>query len=333
MPNQIGKNRWLFLRYVIGIGLIFLLLLKVKPREIGAELKGFNFWYILPLLILTFVLTAISCWKWKILLKARGISVGFWKLMSMYVMGYFFNTFMPSNVGGDVIRGYIFGKEIESAVESYASVFLERFTGLSALVFVSFVAFLIKIKFVLSVPLLAISMSIVYAGYIFLLLLILNDAVRNLFAKIFHIKRLSTAIEKLGKFHEAIISFKTKRNIIIQALVISFAFHTLTSVNAYIACLSLGIQINFIPVMLVIPIILLVSMLPITPWALGLWEWAFQIFYTQLGAAPEQGTAVAVLLRAKNLAAAFLGGILFLFWKKAEQLPAEKSGEYARKTL
>ena len=47
---------------------------------------------------------ALSAWRWRRLLDAQGFPVPLRRLTSSYLVASFFNNFLPSNIGGDVIR-------------------------------------------------------------------------------------------------------------------------------------------------------------------------------------------------------------------------------------
>ena len=60
------------------------------------------------------------------------------------------------------------------------------------------------------------------------------------------------------------------------------------------------------------PLIPLISLLPVTANGLGIAEGAFVLFYTQMGVAPDQAFAAALLRRLLTIATAVPGGLLWL---------------------
>ena len=90
---------------------------------------------VLVLFVVGLVMNWISCLKWMVFLKERGTSVSLFRLLNLYFIGKFFNNFMPSMVGGDLMRTYLLGRtQDEFQSQSFASVFMERLTGLIALI-------------------------------------------------------------------------------------------------------------------------------------------------------------------------------------------------------
>ena len=84
-----------------------------------------------------YILVALSmplrAWRWWELLKGVGISqIRFRELVQLYFVGSFFNAFLPSGFGGDVVRVVEVSQEIPADVAT-GTVFLDRFTGLLVL--------------------------------------------------------------------------------------------------------------------------------------------------------------------------------------------------------
>ena len=52
----------------------------------------------------TALILAISTWRWRVLLQAQGYRAPLRHLSGSYLVATFFNNFLPSNIGGDVIR-------------------------------------------------------------------------------------------------------------------------------------------------------------------------------------------------------------------------------------
>ena len=68
----------------------------------------------------------VSALKWGILLRAQNNRVGFGSLFRIYLIGLFFNNFLPSSIGGDGIRIVLAGKYCDRTASATASVVMER---------------------------------------------------------------------------------------------------------------------------------------------------------------------------------------------------------------
>ena len=77
----------------------------------------------------------LSSLKWRILLLSDQINIPLSKLVVSYVIGSFFNVFLPSTIGGDSYRIYDIMRQSGQGVRTAASVFADRLSGFIALTF------------------------------------------------------------------------------------------------------------------------------------------------------------------------------------------------------
>jgi uncharacterized membrane protein YbhN (UPF0104 family) len=159
--------------------------------------------------------------------------------------------------------------------------------------------------------------SIMGAGCLALVVAVWKQASALWFLKPFeksrHVARLSP---KFKQFHDYVSHFKDKPALVGKAMAYSFAFHFLAGVNVYLACRVLNVPLSLYGAVVLTPIVLLASSVPLTVNGLGGWEWAFSVHLAQAGLPMDQCLAVALRLRAKNLVFSLVGGVLFLFERK-----------------
>lgn len=141
----------LLIRTVISVSLIayFLNSLAQDESGLGAALSRFvwafkstSWQWLLPALFLHLVGFSLTSLRWKILLTAQGVHISFPRLFKSYFMASFFNTFLPSTIGGDVVRAYDSSKMTGKSPEAMMVIIIERLTGLMALVIIAGLAFL-----------------------------------------------------------------------------------------------------------------------------------------------------------------------------------------------
>lgn len=305
------------LKFLFGISLLLgLFIWKDNGRKILHLFLNFQYQYLVMLFCMGTILIWVSCLKWNLVLKEHSINISILRLMGLYCIGQYFNNFLPSMIGGDVARSYLLGRQIKSQSRSLASVFLERFTGLVALVLFAIAFSLINFDLLLQ-PIIAFSLGfVIIAAAIFIILLFFAakpiDALSN------RLKGKSIATKlflKLNHVFGEITFFKTRYKLLSKLMSYSLIFHFLTSVNVYFVCLSINFRPSFLDIAVLTPIILLITSIPISPNNLGLWEWAFGFFLVEAGAALPEGIAVALTLRAIGLVQSIIGGVLLLFEK------------------
>ena len=322
------KTHWLHLgKLGLGLGLIVLLL--VQGTMFQDTLTVFEELSLTGLLIVLFmpvILVWTSCLKWQLLLTYRGIHVRMGLLMRYYTVGFFFNNFFPSSIGGDVARSYMVGTRIGSQTEAFAAVLLERLTGLFALVLLGVVGFLATPQ-IQDNAIISGSIAVLAAGCLVLIALLWwpKTQIAPLINALSGLPVIGKVMTKIFGVREALQGFWAKPKTVFLTFAYSFLYHALAVINFYIAAWALGIEINIIGLAAVGPIILVITALPTTPGGLGVWEWACTVLIPTLGPSLEQGLAIALLLRGQLLVASLLGGGLYLFDRRrdAPQKPLE----------
>jgi len=294
-----------FLFYFVGTEELFSVLLKIQ------------FQYLLYLAGIAVVLIWISCVKWRLFIDSSGHTTSILYLMKLYTIGYFFNNFAPGSIAGDVLRSMHLGDKLSSKRDAFISTFLERFTGLVAMA-------LLGLLFVFAGTEVTkgLELSIILVGLLTAILSImlfskkaLNQTflVVEFFLTKFGFSHLGIKIQTIfRRLDEGMVFARTNWILMAKAICLSFVYHILTVINTYCACYAIGwTSVELTGLFIVVPLVLIVSMAPITPGGLGIQEGAFLFLLQRIGATNAQGLAVGLLLRAKLFVVAIVGSLLW----------------------
>lgn len=305
------------LRVALAVGILAVLLWFVGLQDLISVFEEVDLWYLFLLLALSVVMIWASCLKWRLFIRASGAEVSLGHLMRLYTIGYFFNTFTPSYVGGDLARSYHLGAHISNQRDAFVATFLERFTGLLAMSFlgVCFVFIGAEVAAGLSTAILLVGAAslllalVCFSEKVGNFLFAFTDSVLNKFSSLPLVPQMRQGFEKLN------VGLRAARGnvpLLFHALLLSLFFHCLTVLNTYLAARAIGWeQPNLAGLFVAVPLVLLVSMLPLTPSGLGVQEGAFLFLLKRVGATETQGLAVGLLLRAKTLLLALVGALLW----------------------
>jgi uncharacterized protein (TIRG00374 family) len=231
------------------------------------------------------------------------------------LIGYFFNNFLPTNVGGDVARSFILGKQIANNPDSFGSVFLERFTGLFGLVVLAIFAFLFNLR-IIQKPTIGLFLIFFLTISLLIILLLFTERSHNLTRKILRLTPFRIIKKQAYEFLNVIYYFRNQPIVLSKTMAISFLFHIMAIVNTLVICLALEIHVAVLDLAVVIPLILLISMIPISLNSIGIFEGSFVYFFSLIGIPASAALSVALVLRAKNLFIAMVGGAVFGIWNK-----------------
>jgi len=138
MTDWLSDNRRFLLRFVgtlLAIGLIVLLLRGQGWTEIVGAFKQISFLQILLAFVLILLSRFCVVLRWYILLRAGNVKISFSDALALTFTGLFSSNFLPTTIGGDVVRlagamqmGY------DRAV-SLASLVADRLIGALAMIF------------------------------------------------------------------------------------------------------------------------------------------------------------------------------------------------------
>ena len=306
------------LRILFSLSLLALLLWLARENfaKIRQLLSSLNL-SVFTLAFLLFIVSIIfMAWRLKIALAAKVHHFSIGNLFSLTLIGYFFTNFMPTSVGGDLVKGYYISRRIKNKVSAYTSVFVDRLTGMFSLILIAGIALSIMRKDI-EHKFIFWALGLLFLLCIVFILLLINKKLLKKVGSSLGFLRLLRALKLDSLAQKAYTSVNTYRNHkkkILQMLIFSIAAQFIAFSAVYILSNSLSVYIPFGKILLVMPIIAALCMLPLTLNGLGLREWAFVFFFS-----PNVGEAAALsfslLYLAMFLSASLIGGVIYLFWR------------------
>jgi hypothetical protein len=90
----------------IGVSaiLLYVLFSRIDTAELWAQVRNASIGWIVTALAVYFLMILVATWRWRVLLRRQHVSMPFGRLLNSYLAATFANNFLPSNIGGDVIR-------------------------------------------------------------------------------------------------------------------------------------------------------------------------------------------------------------------------------------
>ncbi|MBI3972213.1 MAG: flippase-like domain-containing protein [Chloroflexi bacterium] len=275
-----------------GAGSVWQMLLAASPAWLAAGAG---------LVILALV---VSAWKWQLLLQAHGLNVPGRRLFTSYLIGLFFNNFLPSNIGGDVVRVHDVAKYTGRGTAAAASVIGERLLAGLALAITAAVALVVSAGASSQV---GSSVGIVLAVFVALIGLIASARVRAALGRLVPRARDSVFARVAGQMGEAF----GDRSAVGKVMVLSFAFHAVVVLLGWATFAAIGAPVSLGACFLYIPIISAIQLIPVSLNGLGVREGAYVFFFGSAGLAASQAVAASLLFGILVTAVSLAGGVLF----------------------
>ncbi len=289
-------------------------------KNLMVSLRGVDSLYFCLSLLSGIVLTTVSSWKWQTLLKSKGVDVHLARLVSFYFIGRFFNLFLPTSMGGDVVRVWEVGRHSGDKYEALASVFVERLTGMVTLALVAIVAVFFGLHRY-DLPILTASLLFIAFLIFVVLWLILDTRILPLFSRLIgdRFGFTTTLFAKLSRIQLAIREYKDNPVVLLRVFGISCLFYFLAVVNVWVSARAFNQQVTFSSMLLAVPAIMLIMNLPVSIGGLGLMEAGYALLFPLFGYSPALALSTALLMRFKTLVNGGIGGVLHLSRLRGEK--------------
>lgn len=278
-----------------------------KYGQILNALKGANM-RVFSLAMAAFIIAvSLASLRLKLIIDVQDdISATFPEAFSLTFIGYFFNNFLPTSIGGDVVKAYYLSKKTTGKASSFTSVFVDRAIGLVTMVFMAFVA-LIFARGIIVDDAVRYMIYAIMAISLFGILFILNkNLAKKLFGPMFFLKPVE---EKLKNIYNAAHMYKHHKILLVQSLVISVLSQIFFFISIGVLALSIGSRISVTDILLRMPVVSILSMLPSIN-GLGLREGATVLFFGPL-IGSENAFAVSILWLLVLFIASIMGGLIY----------------------
>ncbi|VAW35988.1 hypothetical protein MNBD_DELTA02-306 [hydrothermal vent metagenome] len=237
----------------------------------------------------------VSTYRWSRVVK-RDVVISYRELLSIYFIGMFFNSFLPTAVGGDFVKGYYLFKRSGKAAASFASIFVDRYSGFAAMIFIEGLALIASYGVVYRIGGTGLLLVFIFfiAGFVmaslFMWVKFLHGWLITLFARI-HFYKLN---DKIDGFYKVFMSYKGK-GLLIRIFLISIVVQCGVSFSYFILGRGLGIDAPIGYYFLFVPMATSAAMIPLSLAGLGIREGVFIFLFTGVGVSREEALGLSLL--------------------------------------
>lgn len=298
------------LRTAVGVALLAWLAGTLDASKVARSLREADWRWVAAGLAAQVAAKFVWTARWRRILLAGGVHRGFWELMALVHMGLFFNSFLPTSMGGDLARGY-YASGPGGKTASYAALIVERGIGFVALLAVAGVAAACAL-FQETPPFPSPLLIAVTAGAAVAIAAGLTlprfgwaeAVVRRLATRGGRLARFAAPIDESSKLFRAGVSSPAILGWSVFLQVVAVLFH--------VACArAVGVEIAFLDFFLIVPASVIASMIPISLNGLGLREGTLVALTTVRGAGGPDAGGFAILALLLATLFAVIGGLLY----------------------
>lgn len=285
-------------RLVVSIGLLVAIGWTIDWRMVRAAFASLRLEYWLAALGILVATQFISAARWQLFARELRFRCSWRHLSAIYFVGMFFNLLLPTSVGGDVVRALCLDRGAGRKLAAFASVMLDRLNGLLLLVAMACAAVLLSPialpRWVsLSVWAIAGAGAVAFAGLLIALRWRLLPAAR------LHQVRAVLAVMRAPRLFLAASTL----SLIVQLANVALVYLVAQALNIAAPVSYYGI---------VVPMVSLLTLLPISLNGMGVREGGVVLFLSPLGVPAEAALTLAFLWFAVHVVCSMIGGIIYL---------------------
>lgn len=294
------------LKVAISIAGLLYAFSQVPIASLRAELASVDWGWIGLGFVMIWIGIGVRAYRWLTLVQGLRVDFSFWRLLYLYFVGAFFNTFLPTGFGGDVVRVMEASRHLPRRIAA-GTVIVDRMSGLLML----FVMALFALPFrpdSFPQPLLWVTLTLSIGGLVGGFLLLEGRVVRRFGGWLPGPLSLTDEKRPLAKLLDTVQA--CGRRALLKALLVSTTFNLLLVGLWWVMSHALGLEVNYAYFLLVVPIMSIILLVP-SIGGLGIRESLAPTLFAGAGLVGSEAVALALLVSVSMKIAGLIGGPLY----------------------
>lgn len=293
--SSVRKSLWWVLKLGVSLALLGYLFSSTDLGALTQRVRTGD-----PLLLMVGVccyvgMLVLSTWRWRLLLSAQGYSAPLRDLSASYLVATFFNNFLPSNIGGDVIRVRDSTRLTGSTVTSLAVVAIDRIVGLGALYALALSAFILggpAVRHFAGARSVLLLLGVFFAS---LAHVFFRPGTARWLMAFTGLAKVPWARERFETVQGAVHVYRARVTAVWAAFAASLALQVLMVLYYWSVAHALRIPLPLPATFMIVPLCSLVQTVPISFNGWGLRETIFIYYFGQIGLAADSALAFSLV--------------------------------------
>ncbi len=273
--------------------------------------------------------------RWRLVLRVQGLNLPWSRACEISLVAHFFNSFLLGSTGGDLMKAYYAARETShKKTEAVVTVVVDRLIGLWAMLLFASLMMIPNIRLLFGDPrlrpLTILILLMMVACTIVVGLAFWGGVSRAWSGARDWLRRLPKG-EWLERSLESCRQFGRERFFLARTLGLSMLLNTACVLQVLVLCRGLGLEVPGLVLFAIVPMIICVAALPITPSGLGVRENLYVLVLASpaLGVTATGALSLSLLAYAGSLVWSLAGGLVYLALKEKHHLAA---AEFSAKT-
>ncbi len=299
------------LKILLSVLLFAYVIAKVSPRNAWVTMRSADPALLVMAAALFLLSSLIGSWLWARLLRAQGVSIPYPKAASYYFVGLFFNNFLPSNIGGDIVRISDASRHAEHVSPVFSATLMDRLIGVVSIGFLAVVASVAVLDrmHLYAIYWITLAVFILAVGFF---ASVFNRGILGAFERPFRVIGAQKLERAIARLMDDLHGFRSERGALVQAFIASTLVQISRIYVHYLVGLALGIRISLAYYFLFVPVLAALISLPISLNGLGVREGAAVVLFQMAGLTREQSFSIPFLTYVLSVIISLLGGLIFI---------------------
>lgn len=307
--NPLTKNILSFiLRIGVSVALLLWLFSKINMKQTLETLKAANPVILVYAFLLFVLLNVAIFWRWVVFIRALGLNARLADIFKFFMFGLFGNLFLPSAVGGDIIKIIGLCKDSSQKPRVVASVLLDRLSGFAAVALVAVVSFALGYKYINDMSMM-IAIALVACGLVCVALVLFNERVYSFFCGVFNSwPKVKNALMSL---HYDVMLMKDKKLEGIKGIAISCFTQSGLAICWFVIAKALGQDVQLIYFLIFTPLTCVAAAVP-SIGGLGVREAGAAYLFAKAGMDSGVSVSISLILYVFMIIAGLMGGTYYV---------------------
>ena len=309
LPRR-SKNVLSFVgRFSLSAVLMWYLFTKVDVAKTVSVIRSADLSILFCSFAVFLIVNFILLYRWFIFIKAFDLTVSIWHVCRFFFIGLFGNLFLPSSIGGDLIKIIGLCKDSHQKPRVVASVILDRLSGFLAIVLVGVGSFIFGFQFIGDSSLLWLIVAM-GGGLLAVCSILFNERIYSFCCSVFNF--LPKVKDKLMEMHYDISLLRGKPGIGPKVIGVACFSQLVFIFSFFLIAKALHQDISFIYFLIFVPLICISSFFP-SIGGLGVREFGAAYLFAKVGVESGIAMSMSLMTFVFMVIVGLIGGGIYVF--------------------
>lgn len=308
------RRRFTLLRTLLSGGLIAGIIYLAGPEKIWSSFSQLDPGAFLLACCVFAIAQVLSAVRWREVLRSlRDSPPGIWYLNGLYHIGMFFNFFLPSTVGGDVVRAEMAKLYAGGRSGSYVAVLFDRFAAFIAIVLIGTCAVCLSYAGIGWIDWQVALLSLSFVAFTIAIFVVLETQLAGRVLDLLDRRSLDKLVKTSRNVLSLLQGCAANKPMLFRITALALLTQLCVILVVHFLSVALGLEVKVYFHFIAIPVITLVTLLPISLNGLGVREVLFVVLYSKVGVPSGMALALSFSWTLVLVLFALFGGLCLQF--------------------